>query len=349
MPSRGRRSILRPRNELRSTEGAVRTLRVYGSRMRRHFIGGASRLTLVLAFVVGCSPRGSEENAVRRGDEAFAQGNFEEALAEYRLAERQGADDPATAARIAHTYAMMSRVDDAGSYYRIAAAEDPSLTDQAVSDLMRLARDAHTDGDRFAMATAVESALQLRPGIGFGDMTLELARHYFVNGEYGRALPFYQIALADASDSLPDVVFEVGQVHEEIGDCEHALVFFQQFRSMVRPWQRSEVDWHIGTCAFNIARELQSRAELDPDQLSRALDLINLTVEMGEPRNIQAQAWFEKGEILAELGDCQGAMESYAQVRYADQAGALIDRAQSRFDEIRFGTGLEHLRDGRCR
>jgi hypothetical protein len=42
-------------------------------------------------------------------------------------------------------------------------------------------------------------------------------------------------------------------------------------------------------------------------------------------------------------------MEAYAQVRYADQAGSLIDRAQARFDEIRFGRGLESLREGRCR
>jgi tetratricopeptide (TPR) repeat protein len=310
---------------------------------------GLLALGLALVTLAGCSPRASEENAVRRGDEAFAQGDFEEALAEYRLAERQGSDDPATAARIAHTYAMMSRVDDAGSYYRLAAAADPTFTDQAVSDLMRLAREAHASGDRFAMATAVESARELRPGIGMGGMTLDLARHYFTNGEYGQALPFYQIALADASDSLPEVVFEVGRAHQEIGDCEHALVFFDQFRAMVRPWQRGEVDWNIGTCAFDIARELRSRAELDPDQLERALELINRTVEVGEPRILQAQAWFEKGEIMAELGDCQGAMEAYAQVRYADQAGALIDRAQSRFDEIRFGRGLEHLRDGRCR
>jgi tetratricopeptide (TPR) repeat protein len=305
-------------------------------------------LGLVLAILAGCSPRASEENAVRRGDEAFAQGDWEEALAEYRLAERQGADDAATVARIAHTYAMMHRVDDAGTYYRTAAAQDSTLKDQAVADLMRLARESHDSGELFAMATAVESARELRPGIGMGDMTLALARHYFTNGEYGQALPFYQIALADASDSLPEVVFEVGRAHEEIGDCEHALVFFDQYRAMLRPWQRGEVDWYIGTCAFNVARELRSRT-LDPDQLNRALELINRTVEVGEPRQIQAQAWFEKGEILAELGDCQGAMESYAQVRYADQAGSLIDRAQSRFDEIRFGTGLEHLRDGRCR
>jgi tetratricopeptide (TPR) repeat protein len=303
----------------------------------------------VVAALAACSPRTTEENAVRRGDEAFAQGNFDEALAEYRLAVRQGADDPEIAARVAHTYAQMGRVDDAGAYYKDATAREPELADQAVSDLMRLAKEAQATGDRFAMATAVETALELRPGVGVADMALPLARHYFVNGEYGRALPFYQRALAGTRDSLPAIVFEVGQAYEEIGDCEHALLFFERFRTMVRPFQRGEVDWYIGTCAFNIAGDLRRRSTLSPQALQRALDLVNRTVEVGEPRNIQAQAWFEKGEILAEMGDCQAAMEAYAQVRYADQAGSLVDRAQSRFDEIRFGTGLEHLREGRCR
>jgi tetratricopeptide (TPR) repeat protein len=303
---------------------------------------------LALAAVAGaCSPT-TEENAVRRGDEAFAQGIFQEALAEYRLAVRQGADEPEIGARVAHTYALMGRVDDAGAYYADAVARDPQLTDQAVSDLMRLAAQARASGDRFAMATAVETALQLRPGIGVGDMGLPLARHYFANGDYGRALPFYQEALAGARDSVPAVVFEVGRAHSEIGDCAHALVFFERFRQMVRPWQRGEVDWYIGTCAFGLARELRS-GTLGPEQLERALELIDKAVEVGEPRNIQAQAWFEKGEILAELGRCEEAMEAFAQVRYADQAGALIDRAQSRFDEIRFGRGLERFREGRCR
>jgi tetratricopeptide (TPR) repeat protein len=291
----------------------------------------------------------SEENAVRRGDEAFALGNLDEALAEYRLAVRQGADEPEVAARVAHTYALMGRVDDAGAYYRDAAARQPELADQAVSDMMRLAKEAQANGDRFAMATAVETALELKPGVGVGDMSLPLARHYFNSGEYGRALPFYQGALAGARDSVPQVVFEVGQAHEEIGDCEHALLYFERFRAMVRPWQRGEVDWYIGTCAFNIARDLRSRPSLSPEGLQRALDLVNRTVEVGEPRNIQAQAWFEKGEILSEMNQCEAAMEAYAQVRYADQAGSLIERAQSRFDEIRFGRGLEHLREGRCR
>jgi tetratricopeptide (TPR) repeat protein len=297
----------------------------------------------------GCSPRATEVSAVRRGDEAFAQGNYEEALAEYRLAVRQGADDPTITARVAHTYVMMGRVDDAGVYYVDAVAREPDLTDQAVADLMRMARDAMARQDQFAMANAVETALELRPGIGVGRMSLPLARHYFENGQYGTALPFYQKAMAETADSVPEIVFEVGRAHEEIGDCEHAIVFFERFREMVRPWERDEVDWYIGTCAFEIARDILDGREIGDEQLERALELVDRTVEVGEPRNIQAQAWFEKGEILAELGRCQDAMDAYAQVRYADQAGALMERAQARFDEIRFGAGLEHLRDGRCR
>lgn len=335
-----------------------RLLPSFVDRQRRRIVKPGRMVVLAwIALAVaslGCSPRGTDVSAVRRGDEAFAQGNFEEALAEYRLAIRQGADDPAVTARVAHTYTLMGRVDDAGAYYVDAAARDPDLTDQAVADLMRLARIAQDSEDRFAMATAVETALRLRPGVGVGDMSLPLARHYYQNGQYGRALPFYQKAMAEASDSLPEVVFEVGVAHDEIGDCEHALIYFERFRSMVRPWEQGEVDWYIGTCAFNIARELRDRSRsADPttaaEELDEALRLINRTVEVGEPRNIQAQAWFEKGEILAEMGECAAAMEAYAQVRYADQAGSLIDRAQDRFDQIRFGRGLEHLRDGRCR
>lgn len=302
-----------------------------------------------------CGGRGSEESAVRRGDLAFAQGQYDEALAEYRLAVRQGGDAPATLARVAHTYAMMGRVDDAGTYYAEAAALDPAMVDQAVSELMRLARDARSSNDRFAMATAVETALELRSGLGVGDMSLDLARHYFRSGQYGRALPFYQKAMAEATDSAPDIVFEVGQAYEEIGDCRHALVFFEQFRTMVRPWERGEVDWYIGTCAFNLARDLRGGSAVGrtPEQaaedLDRALSLIQRAIEVGEPRNIQGQAWFEQGEILSDLGQCEAAMDAYARVRQVDASNALVDRAQDRFDEIRFGRGLEGLRGGRCR
>jgi len=314
-------------------------------------------ILIVLAAPAACGVPAAEGNSVRRGDRAFAQQDYKEALAEYRLAVRQGAADGATLARVAHTYAILGRVDDAGAYYQEAAARDSAFADEAVSDLMRMAREALARNDRFAMATAVETALRMRPGVGVGRMALPLARHYFKAGEYGRALPFYQKAMAEASDSTPDIVFEVGQAYEEIGDCTNALVFFERFRTMVRPWQRGEVDWYIGTCSFRMSTErFQQALKLtDPDEreaaMGEALALVERAIEVGEPRSIQAEAWFQRGEILAETGDCQGAMEAYAQVRYADVAGTgpLVDRAQKAFDEIRFGRGLEKLRGGRCR
>ena len=280
-----------------------------------------------------------------RGDRAFAAGNLEEALAEYRLAVRQGGDDEADVlARVAHTYVLMGRVDEASEYYREAAARDERYVDQAVSDMVRLARDARSRSDRFQMASAVETALEFRPGLSMSEMALPLARHYFEAGEFGRALPFYQRALAAAPDSAPEVIMEVGTAYEEVGDCERALVFFERFRDMVRPWERGEVDWYIGTCALREAQRARRAADLD-----EALRLVERTVEVGEPMNVQAQAWFEKGEILAALGRCQEAVDAFRQVRREDPAGSgpLVGRAEERIDEIRFGSGLAEIR-GRC-
>ena len=306
---------------------------------------------IICCMITGaCSSRITEESAIRRGDVAFAAGDFEEALAEYRLAVRQGAADASVTSRVAHTYAMMGQVDDAGAYYLETSSKDDTYVDQAVSDLMRLAVDARDNNDRFAMATAVETAFQLRPGIGVGNMSLPLAQHYFENGEYGRAIPFYQSAMADATDSLPEIVFEIAQAYEEIGDCEHALLGFERFREMVRPWERGEVDWYIGTCAFTLSHDVMNSGPLiGEEELDRALELIERVVEVGEPRNIQAQAWFDMGEIFSQMGACEEAMSAYEQVRYMDQSGALIDRALRSYDEIRFGRGLGDSPEDRCR
>ena len=47
---------------------------------------------LAACALAACAPRASEDDAVVRGDIAFATGNVEAALAEYQLAVRQGDD-----------------------------------------------------------------------------------------------------------------------------------------------------------------------------------------------------------------------------------------------------------------
>ena len=137
---------------------------------------------------------------------------------------------------------------------------------------------------------------------------------------------------------------EVGTAYEEVGDCLRALTLFERFRELVQPWERTEVDWHIGNCSLRLARERRNEGE--PEE---ALLLVDRTLEVGEPRNLIAQTWFERGEILSELGDCDGALEAYRRVRALDTGGtgALVRRADDRIDEVRFGRSIRELR-GRC-
>jgi len=297
--------------------------------------------------VVGCTQPVGEYNAVLRGDQAFARGDVEEALAEYRLALLQGNDDPGVFGRVAHSYVLQGRIDDAAEHYHEAAARDSSYADQAVSDLIRLARGSADRNDLFGVASAVQSALEFRPGLGVDELALPLARHYSRNGEFGRALPFYQKALAAVpADSAPALMYEIAQAYEEIGDCGRALVFFEQYRETIPRWRRGEVNWHLGTCSYRYAETLKAEGRLED-----ALRHLETTIEIEEPRNLLGLAHFERGEVLSLLGDCEEALEAYGRVPEVDAGGTgpLVSRARSRIDEIRFGGYLEEFRpDERC-
>ena len=102
---------------------------------------------------------------------------------------------------------------------------------------------------------------------------------------------------------------------------------------LIRPYERGEVDWRIGSCSLRLAQELRSE---DVDE--EALVHIERTIALGQPRSLQAVAYFEIGEILSDLGRCEEAMEAFLQVRRVDQTGTspLVERAQWRYDELRF-------------
>lgn len=270
-----------------------------------------------------------------RGDDAWARGDREEALAEYRLAIRQGADEAAVFLRVAHAYTSLGRVDEAREPYREAIRRDPSLVDQAVSDLVRLARDSEARRDRFRLAQAMQLALELQPGISVGDLAAPLARHYAALGEYARAIPFYQRALAAAPPGQRGALtYDLAVAHEQIGDCARALVFFEQYRETLPAWNRGQADFHIGNCSFDLA--LQSRRRGDDETAVRHIQTM---LRLGEPRAQLPRAYFELGEILAARGECEAAVQAFQNVRGADTSGnsPLVGRAQDRIDQIRFG------------
>lgn len=286
-------------------------------------------------LLAGCTPLGEEGSSISRGDQAFAKGDVQEALAEYRLALRQGAAAPATFARVAHTFVTLGRIDEARDYYNQAVGGDSALADQAVADFVYLARREDSLGDRFGMASAVQTALGFRPGISLDDLAVPLAQHYSDVGEYGRALPFFQKALsAIDSDTLPEILFETAIAYDEVGDCESAVVYYEDYRDRLPRWRRGEVDWRLGNCSFQLART--RRAEGDDEEALRHLETL---LRVGQPKSLLAMGYYEKGEILGYRGECEAAIEAFQQVPVVDPSGSgpLVDRAEERIDQIRFG------------
>ncbi len=333
-----------------------------GRRSRR---GWRASVPLALAIAIGgCGGADdSLETASLRGDQEFARGNHEDALAEYRLALREDRTI-GNVLRAAHAYAVLGRVDEARTLYDEAVGEDSTHVEQAVSDFVARARQAFANHDSYGGASAIETALYFRPGIVVEELVLPMARHYSGSGAHGQALPLYLRALGDRRRD-PDIVFETALAHTEIGDCERAMGLFDEFVDLA-PRREIETRWHVGSCAIQLARELREQGAIDEGlaraalaqtdaagveadsaamQLDPALEQVigylDLVVRLEEPRTMLPEAYFQKAEILARMGECEAAMEAFRMVPQVSVAGSelLARRARERVDQLRFGAG----------
>jgi tetratricopeptide (TPR) repeat protein len=150
-------------------------------------------------------------------------------------------------------------------------------------------------------------------------------------------LPFYQKALSAIDpDSLPRVLFEAAVAYDEVGDCESAVIYYEEYRGRLRSWMpaRSEVDWRLGNCSADLAQ--MRWEEGDDDEALRFLDLL---IDAGQPRNRLAQGYYLMGVILGSRGECEAAIEAFEEVPVVDPSGssAVVDSAEMRIDQILFG------------
>ena len=291
---------------------------------------------LIAVAALACVSRATEDGATQRGDQAWARGDYEEALAEYRLAVRHGVNSGEAHLRVAHAYARLGRVDEARQAYGSAIAADPDLADQAVADLVRLARTAHEQNDRFGLASALEAAVELHPDVNFAGLAFPLASHYAAIGEHARALVFFQRALS--GDSLPEVLYQTALAYEEVGACEAALAFYGRFVEAVPPSQQRDSGWHIGKCSYDLAQEFRRDGDHEG-----ALALIEETVARGEPRTHLARAYYGMGELLVSFARCAEAVDAFGEAAREDPSAsrALARRAEHWIDQLRFGVSFE--------
>ncbi len=299
----------------------------------------AALLAALLAALAlgGCQ---DNESAIVRGDRLWADSSFTSAIAEYRLAVAQSEDDAALL-RLAHTLARTSAQDEARSTYSRLLEESDAYRDQAVYDLLHVAERGLDRGDELTAARAMDDALALRPELSPRRGAREVAAFFLEQDQPEKALYYYRRALTTAHpDSAVPLLYQIGLLEEERGRCSTAIDYFRAFREQASgDWRRyrtllSEARWHTGGCAFELAM-----AARDSGAVRAALDHLEHMIELGVPENRLDRAWFERGELLLEIGLPDEALAAYRQLleRNPTRAGRLVERAQERIDEIRFG------------
>lgn len=283
-------------------------------------------------LLVGCG-EAREEEIVRRGDQAFARGDLDEAQAEYRLALRRGHESAGIWARLGHTSAEQGRITEARDNYLRAAELDPAMGELGAADLIGVARRAAERQDRVTAATAVVAAEELSPGITIEGLALPLARYFDQEGDHEQALLMYQRAVREGGET-PSVVFEMAVALAEMDDCQGALPHFARVRSRLNATQRTEADWRGGNCALELATSAMAAGDAEG-----ALRYYRETISLGEPSARIGEVWMEIAEIHAARGECASAIEALDQALARDLTGAMRSRARERIDDITFRGG----------
>lgn len=299
---------------------------------------------LLAAAIVACGdPAGA---ALERGDELLAEGRVEAAIAEYRLALRQGGESPELLLRLAHAYAVGGDVDASVRHYEALLGRDSSYRWQAAADLAGAARRALARGTPEGMVRALEPVARIHLGLVPPDLRLALARHHGRQGDHERALSLYLSLLAgepgeDAGEEddlpLPPAVFyELGRAYEDLGACGEAIRWFERYLTEAgrSAAEASSARWHLGNCLFHAAEE--DRAAGRP---RRALESLERLVELGVPQTLLDRAHYLRGELLLGLGEPERALEAYREVLRLNpsRTGYLVRRAEERIRDIRFG------------
>ncbi len=290
-------------------------------------------LALVLAVAACEDPA---DRSIALGDRLLAVGDAEEAIAEYKLAQRIRGDTDELFLRLGHAYSIRADVDGALGYFEPLVERAPDLRHQIASDLVAMAYESRDRGALENMSRALQ--LPLAWGLGYVPRDLErsLAEHYANDGDYTRALSLYLTLLADDGEPAASDLYQTGRAYKEMGGCDRALPYLAQYVEGVsrRDPTRDAARYHYGDCLFLSADE--DRAAGRP---SAALGKLTTMVELGVPRSHLVQAHFFRGEMLLSGGNTDEALRAYTRVLELspNRTGAQAVRAEERIRQIRFG------------
>jgi tetratricopeptide repeat protein len=289
---------------------------------------------LGLGVIAGCGRVGDHE---RRGDQLYGEGQYSQALAEYRTAL---ASDP-DARLWAKTGAAALRTGNlevaSDSYLRLAA-EDPTRSEEAAEGLDAVARAADRAGDVKRLESAVVGLGMIAPSRSIGRYALELIRRPGAEATDLVAVFPGAIAAAPDAETVDSLLAVYGAALRETSGCDQALPVFQATlrRTRVDALRRRAEDGVAG-CSLALGLRAEAAGKSDDAALWFAAAI---RVDSSTPVGRRALVGY--GDAKLRLGDTAAGAQAFQAVASDQvQSDSTSQMARDRLEELRARSGSD--------
>ncbi len=253
-------------------------------------------LLLLLVLAAACVSAAADHEKL--GDAAAAQGNFDDALLEYR-AGVQASPRPRLFAKLAQAALRTHDYRTAADGYRRLAEEDPTRAGEAATGLDMVAEGAARTGDATALESAVVALQSLAPDRPVGRLALPLVLKGTLAPE--RELALLPDALAAAGDggTVDSLLILYAGAYRRTTACEDAVRVYGILERRAGSLPDAAVPGYVA-CTFQLGADAQA---------------------LEQPEN--AERWY----ALALRLDSTSTLGRRALVGYADARAAQGDTA----------------------
>jgi tetratricopeptide (TPR) repeat protein len=277
---------------------------------------------------VGCGKAGDNE---RRGDQAYGEGRYNEALGGYRTAVAKD-PDARLWAKLGAAALRSGTLDLASDAYLRLAAEDPTRVEEAAEGLEAVARLADRSGDAKRLESAVIGLGMIAPNRSIGRYALAVVRRAGAEANDLVAVLPAAIAAAPDAETVDSLLAVYAGALRETSGCDQALPMFQATvrRTRINGLRTRAED---GVAGCSLALGLRAEAAGRPGDAALWFAAA-IRVDSGTPVGRRALVGY--GDARIRLGDTLAAEHAYEAVTSdAVQSDTTMQMAQDRLVELR--------------
>lgn len=289
-------------------------------------------LGFVTAVVVGCS---AEKRALAEIREAYARGEYEEAVALCRHAARR--DRVTGEVLYLHGAALVELGRDFEGFRKLeeAARSDEAWAGEAAALLVARGRTDIAAGNRSRGARRLRESVEIRPGLDLGAQRYLVARNYFEDKDYAEAARHYDLAVREYPDTagVEEALLDLAAAYAELGQRSNARETLAAL--LERPLEgrlRAEASWRLANLTYDEAEQQFVVGSYDAVP-ALVQEMLALTTNRG----LEQKGRFLLGEAYEAMGEFSSAYEQYREVIRDDRgaSGRIVERAKEKIAAMR--------------